>query len=175
MDNALPSAAGTDLEFVDQHFLDVDSLAAGGAGRQFEFRRREHRVGHQMVVFCFDCGNLLALAQCHRHALRQLLYAFLDHRRKRGAGLVVDDLDDADQVAAVIQNRRDQHLLGAVARALVHFLQKTQLRAEGCQFLHIIDILDVEHFFMHCRITGNALFGNRQFEILEGVQAGFDF
>jgi len=119
--------------------------------------------------------GLLALAQGNRHALRQFLQPFLDRLRKRHTRFIVNDLNHANQTAIGIQYRHDQHLFGAVAGAFVHFLQKTQVAAMAGQLLLVINILDVQRFFMHPDITGHALFGDGQLQILERVESGFDF
>ncbi len=48
------------------------------------------------------------------------------------------------------------------------------MRAVSGQLLVIINILDVEQFFVDRHIAGYALFRNRQLEILEGIQPGLD-
>ena len=117
----------------------------------------------------------MVLAHRHRHGLRQFLHALFDHHSKRNTRLVIDDLDDANQIAACcIQYRCNQHLLGAVSGALVYFLQKTQMRTVFRQFLFIIYVLDIEQLFMHCSITCEALLGDGQLEVLEGIEPGLD-
>ena len=106
---------------------------------------RQHRVGDQVVVLGLDHLRLLPLLERDRQRLRELDHAFLGQRPERHARLVVDDLDDADQLgAALLDDRRHQHLLGAVAGALVHFLQEAQVRIDRLQLGLVVAVLDVD-------------------------------
>src|ERR1019366_1146482 len=161
------------LELLYQHLLDVHRLLARRARGQLELRRRYHRVAHQEVVLGLDYLGFLPLPESDRQRLRQLGHALFHQRRKRHAGLVVDDLDDADQLFA-FHYRRHQHLFGAVAGALVHFLQKTQVGVDRLQLAFIVDIPDVNHLLGEGDIAADRVLGDRQLQVLEGIQSGLD-
>jgi hypothetical protein len=133
-----------DLELVGEDRLDVDRLLARLARGELELARRQHRVGDQVVVLGLDQLRLLPLLERDRQRLRELADAFLGERPERRARLVVDDLDHADQLgAALLDDRRYQLLLGAVAGALVDLLQEAQVRVERLELGFVVDVLDV--------------------------------
>ncbi len=166
-----------DLELVDQNFLNIEILPPRGACCQFQFLRRYDSIGNQEVVLCLDdLRRLAALGKGNRQGFAQALDTFLGNRSERSARLVVDELDDTEQFVALrIDNRRHQHLLGAVAGALVDFLQEAQRRIDRLELGLVIDVANIHGLLGQCDMTGDALVGDRQAQILERRQAGLDF
>ena len=102
----------------------LPGLACG----ELELARRDDRLGDQVVVLAFRRVRFLALLEGDGQRLRELAHALLGEPAERHAGLVVDDLDDADElVRPGFEDRRHEHLLGPVTGALVHFLQEAQV------------------------------------------------
>jgi hypothetical protein len=165
-----------DLEFVDQNFLDGEILPSRGAGRQLQLLRGNDGIGHQEIIFRLDGGGrLAALGKGDGQGFAQALDALLGDRRKRSSRLVVDDLDDAQQLAVLrVDDRRHQHLLGPVAGALVHLLQEAQGRIDRLEFGVVIDVADVHRLLGQRDMAGDALVGDRQAQVLERIQAGLD-
>jgi len=164
-----------DLELLGQHLLDVHRLLARLARGELELPGRQHRVGDQVVVLGLDQRRLLPLAEGDRQRLRQLGDAVLGERAERHARLVVDDLDDADQLLVlVVDDRRHQHLLGAVAGALVHLLQEAQVGVERLQLGVVVDVADVDRALGQRDEAGDRVLGHRQLQVLERVEAGLD-
>ena len=154
------------LKLVDQHLLDIHRLLACRARGQIELSRRDHRIAHQEIVLGLDNLGFLPLPEGDGQGLCQLGHAFFHQRRERHAGLVIDDLNDADQLFAV-QHRRGQHLLGAVAGALVHLLQKTQVGIDRLQLGLVVAVSDVDHFLGEGDVTAHRVLGDRQLQVLE--------
>ena len=142
-----------DLKFLEQHGLDIEILAPRRALRELELFGRDHRAGHQPVVLGAHLHQRsLALAHRDRERLGEVRHAFFHHRQERLPGLGIDDLHDADQLLAlVLEHRRDQHLLGAVAGLRVHRLQEVQLRAVRLQFRFVVDVADVDDALVQTR------------------------
>src|SRR6185503_11217044 len=160
-----------DLEFLGQHLLDVDRFLARLARGELELARREHRVGDEVVVFGLDGRGLLALLEGDRQGLRKLDHALLGEHAEGRPRLVVDDLDHADQLgAAGLDDRRDQHLLGAIAGALVDLLQKAQVGVQRAQLAVVVDVLDVDHLLGERHEAGDRVLGDRQLQVLERIE-----
>ena len=71
-----------DLELGQQHFLDIDVLAARGARRQFEFLGRHHGIEDQAVVLRLDdMGERWRVREGDRQRLAQARDALLGDRR----------------------------------------------------------------------------------------------
>ncbi len=161
------------LEFVGQHRLDVDGFLPRLARRQLELAGRQHRVGDQVVVLGLRELRLRALLESDADGLRELGHAFLGKRAEGHARLVVDDLDDADQlIRALLEDRRDQLLLGAVAGAFVDLLQEAQVRVDRAQLGVVVAVLDVDRLLGEGDVAGERVLGDRQLQVLERVEAG---
>ena len=161
------------LELIGQHLLDVDRLLPSLARGEVELARREHGVGDQVVVLGLRQLRLLALLEGDGERLRELAHPFLGERAERNARLVVDDLDDADQlVRAALDDRRDELLLGAVSGALVDFLQEAQVGIDRAQLAFVVAVLDVDGLLGKRRVASDRVLGDRQLQVLEGVEAG---
>jgi hypothetical protein len=65
-------------------------------------------------------------------------------------------------------------LLGSVAGALIHFLEEAQVGVERAQLGVVVHILDVDRLLRQRDVAGDGMLGNRQLEVLEGIQAGLD-
>ena len=162
-----------DLELVGQHLLDVDRLLARLPRGELELAGRKHGIRDQVVVLGLDELRLLALLERDGEGLGELVHAFLGQPAERHAGLVVDDLDDADQLArARLHDRRHQHLLGAVAGALVDLLQEAQIGIQRAQLAIVIDVLEVDRPLRERDVAGDRMLGDRQLQVLERVEAG---
>ncbi len=171
----LPDGRQLDLELVGQDRFHVDRFLARLARRKVELPGGQHRVGDQVVVLGLDQLRLLALAERDRQRLRQLGDAVLGQRTEGNAGLVVDDLDDADQlVAALLEDRRHQHLLGAVAGPFVDLLQEAQVRIDGPELAFVVDVLDVDRILGQGDVARHRMLGDRELQVLERVQARLD-
>jgi hypothetical protein len=171
----LPDRRDLDLELLDQHLLDVERFLARLARRELELSRRQDRIGDQEVVLRLDELRLLALPQRDRERLRELGDALLGLRAERQAGLVVDQLDDADELLVLrVDDRRDHHLLGPVAGALVDFLQEPQVRVHRLQLDVVVDVLDVDHLLDERDVAGDRMLGDRQLQVLERIEARLD-
>jgi hypothetical protein len=128
----------------DQHGLELDVAVARGARGLFQLGGRQHRFLHQGVVLAARALRFQALAEGHRQGFAQLLHAF--HAATGGKGpppLVVDELDHAQQLAVPRDQRRHQHLAGAVAGALVDAALELQLGREPAQLGVVVDVGDV--------------------------------
>ena len=112
-----------DLKLVNQDVFYVNSLAPRSPRGQLKFGGGNDRVLHQKIIFGFGDHLLLALAQRHCQSLRQFLHALCDYCRERLIGLVVYKLNDTDQIIRTsVDNRCNQHLLGAVTGTLIDIL-----------------------------------------------------
>jgi hypothetical protein len=168
----LADRGNLDLKLVDQHGLDVHRLLARLARGELELAGGQHRIGDQVVVLGLDGLRLLALLEGDREGLRQLGHAFFGEPAEGNTRLVVDELENPDQLLGFIEHRRDQHLLGAVAGALVDFLQEAQPGIDPAQLVVVVDVLDVEHALRHAGIAGDRVLRDRQTQVLERVEAG---
>ena len=168
----IPQRRQLDLEFVGQHGLDIQILAARGTLRQFEFLARDDCVGDQRVVFAAHLHHrALALAEGNRQRLGQRNHAIFHHRRERLPGLVVDDLHDADQFLGLgFEHRRHQHLLGAITGFCIDRFQKIQLCAVGFELNIVVNVADVDDPLVGRHKTRDRLLVDRQLDVLERVQ-----
>jgi hypothetical protein len=97
----------------------------------------------------------------------------LGERAEGHASLVVDDLDDADQVLRLaVEDRRHQHLLGAVTGALVDLLQEAQVRIQRLQLGVVVDVPQVHGLLGERHVAGDGMLGDGQLQVLERVEAG---
>jgi len=164
-----------DLELLDEHHFDVDSFLARRPGRELELRGGDHGVAHQKVVLRLEDLRLLALLERNGQRLAEFRDPLLGQLSERHAGSVVDQLDDAHEFAAPrLRNGRDQHLLGAITGALVDFLQEAQVRVVRLELAFVVHVLQIEHPLRQSDVARDRVFGYRQLQILEGVEAGLD-
>ena len=73
-----------------------------------------------------------------------------------------------------IQNRHHQHLLGSVARALIHLLEKTQRGVNTPQSFIVVHIGNIDRLLGHGHISSNALKTDRQLQIFRNIQTRLD-
>src|SRR6266852_757960 len=164
-----------DLELFDHHRFDVDGLLACRPGCELELRGRDHGIAHQKVVLCLEDLRLLALLEGDGQRLTEFRNPLLGKLSERHAGSVVDQLDHADEFAAArLRNGRNQHLLGAITGALVDFLQEAQVRVVRPELALVVDVPQVEHPLRQSDVPRDRVFGDRQLQVLEGVEAGLD-
>ena len=114
-------------------------------------------------------GALHALADGRGQRLAQLRDTFDVEFAERPVGLVVDDLQHSVQHVA-FQDGRDDHLLAAIARALVHFLEETQSGMDALERFVVIDIGDVEQLLAERHVARQALRTDGQLQFAAGVQ-----
>ena len=96
--------------------------------------------------------------------------------RKSLAVLGIDNLNNADQITRLgFHNRRHQHLLGAVAGFGINCLEKIKLRTDRLEISILVYITNIQHTFVDGNKSGNRLLIDRQLDVLEGIQADFDF
>ena len=149
-----------DLKLVDQHFLDVEVLAPGGASRQVHLLSRQHSIGNQVVVLSSQHRRrTAALLECNGQGFAEVQRPLFGDRRERVPAFGVDHLHDADQFAVgpTVDHRSHQHLLGAIAGTPVHFLEELQVRTVASQLRVVIDVADVDQLSGQRDKAGNAL------------------
>src|SRR6185437_2375861 len=109
-----------------------------------------------------------------RERLRELHHALVVQRREGLAREAVDELQDAHQLAARVaaQDRRDEHLLGAVAGALVDRLQEGEVRRELLQLRVVVHVADVHVPLVQGAEARERGFRDRELDVLERIEAG---
>jgi hypothetical protein len=107
---------------------------------------------------------LHSLADRGGQRLAQLGGPFDFEFAERLVALVVDHLQHAMQAVA-LQNRDHQHLLGAVARPLVHFLEETERRMDALESFVVIDVAQIQHPPARSGVSGQTLRADRQLQV----------
>ena len=87
---------------------------------------------------------------------------------------VVDDLQDTVQRVS-FDNGGHQHLACAVARTGINFLEEAQLRVDMPQGRLVVYVSQVEQLAAHGRVAGDAVWRDRQPDLLAAAQPGLDF
>src|SRR6266446_902316 len=64
--------------------------------------------------------------------------------------------------------------LSAITGALVDFLEEAQVRVVRLELALVVHVLQVEHPLRQSDVPCDRVFGDRQFQVLEGVEAGLD-
>ncbi len=166
-----------DVHVGHEHLLNVHAVFAGLGHAPGQLVGRHHAIHHQPGVFRHRrprhrLGRQHAVANGGRQRLAQLGHALLGQRRKSTAIARVHHLQHAHQVGPT-QDGGHQHLVGAVARAAVHFFQKTQSWVDLPQGGLVVHVGNVEGFVRQGHIAGNALGRDGQLQVFGGVEPGF--
>jgi len=82
------------------------------------------------------------------------------------AALLVEDLDDPHELAAVVDGRR-KDLAGPVARFLVPALIERQFLVDGLEFEGVVGVGDVDDPVVVGAVAGDALVADRDADLLE--------
>src|SRR3989449_925483 len=168
-----------DLVLLDQDRLDVGLATARLGDRRAQLLRRDLMLRQEIVELrlgsALTLDQLLTLAQLRLVVERDTERlgdpgrAGLVLLREPGAPLLVQELDDADR-PPLVYDRHAQNLLGSEPRLLVPRAVEAQGGRDPSQLGLVVGVGDVHHPARRGDVTGDALFADRQPDLLDSVE-----